>query len=368
MSLFESSITGNVLNDGSTTEISGITAGQLAVVLSAYTPLTETATNTASISANATGVANNAAAIAALQTQVGNLPAAPDLAPYALASDLAAAEGLIAANASSITALNTSLTTGLAGKANQSALDALQLEVDGKSTPASVDTKLQAFSNTAAMNSAIASANNATLANVASNYALRTVTDQLALDLAAKQSGLDVDTKIANALLDRPSTGDLTAAVNLKTTPADVDQRVTTALLTYVTQVALDAALALRDGRLDAAEASIATLQAAGFQTAAQVVSAITTALLPYTDTAGLNSLLAARDGRLDSAEASVAALQAATRPRLRWQAPSPRRSYPTHSRRGWTPRWPSGTACWTPTPPTSWPCSLQAPLPRPQT
>ena len=131
---------------------------------------------------------------------------------------------------------------------------------------------------------------------MASNYALRTVTDQLALDLAAKQSGLDVDTKIANALLDRPSTTDLTAAVNLKTTPADVDQRLTTALLTYVTQVALDAALALRDGRLDAAEASIATLQAAGFQTAAQVASAIATALLPYTDTTGLNTLLAVRD------------------------------------------------------------------------
>ena len=135
MSLFESSITGNVLNDGSTTEISGITAGQLATVLTAYTPLTETATNTASISANATGVANNAAAIAALQTQVDNLPAAPDLAPYALASDLAAAEGLTAANASGITALNTSLTTGLAGKANQSALDALQLQVERQEHP-----------------------------------------------------------------------------------------------------------------------------------------------------------------------------------------------------------------------------------------
>ena len=156
MSLFESSITGNILNDGSTTEISGITAGQLATVLTAYTPLTDTATNAASISTNATGVANNTAAIAALQTQVDNLPAAPDLAPYALAADLAAAEGLIAANTSSVTALNTSLTTGLAGKANQSALDALQLEVGGKSTPASVDTKLQAFSNTAAMNSATA--------------------------------------------------------------------------------------------------------------------------------------------------------------------------------------------------------------------
>ena len=312
MSLFESSITGNVLNDGSTTEISGITAGQLASVLAAYTPLTDTASNTASISANAVGVANNAAAIAALQTQVGGLPASPDLSPYSLATDLAAAEGLIAANSSGITALNTSLTTGLAGKANQSALDALQLEVNGKSTPASVDTKLQAYSTTAAMNSAIASANNATQASVASTYALRTVTDQLALDLAAKQSGADVDQKIATALLDRPSTTDLNTTVALRTTPADVDQKVATALLMYVTQVALEAALALRDGRLDAAEASIAALQAAGFQTAAQVASAIATALLPYTDTTGLNSLLAVRDGRLDSAEASIAALQSA--------------------------------------------------------
>ena len=67
-----------------------------------------------------------------------------------------------------------------------------------------------------------------------------------------------------------------------------------------------------RDGRLDAAEASIAALQAAGFQSAAQVASAIATALLPYTDTTGLNSLLAVRDGRLDVAETSIAALQAA--------------------------------------------------------
>ena len=182
MSLFESSITGNVLNDGSTTEISGVTAGQLATVLTAYTPLIETASNTASISANARGVANNTAAIAALQSQVDSLPAAPDLAPYALASDLAAAEGLIAANFSSITALNTSLTMGLAGKANQSALDALQLEV-GRSL---LHNSSHEFGN-------YTSASNATLASVATNYALRTVTDQLALDLAAKQSGPDVD-------------------------------------------------------------------------------------------------------------------------------------------------------------------------------
>ena len=91
--------------------------------------------------------------------------------------------------------------------------------MDAKSTPASVDAKLASYSNTAAMNSAITSANNVTLATIGSSYALKTVTDQLALDLAAKQSGPDVDQKIATAL----STTDLAAAVNLKTTPADVE-------------------------------------------------------------------------------------------------------------------------------------------------
>ncbi|CAE7590141.1 unnamed protein product, partial [Symbiodinium pilosum] len=106
------------------------------------------------------------------------------------------------------------------------------------------------------MNSAIASADNATLASVASNYALRTVTDQLALDLAAKQSGLDVDTKIANALLDRPSTTDLTAAVNLKTTPADVDQKVATALLPYTDTTGVNSLLAVRDAQITAADSA----------------------------------------------------------------------------------------------------------------
>ena len=50
------------------------------------------------------------------------------------------------------------------------------------------------------------------------------------------------------ALLDRPST-DL-AAVGLRTSPADVDQKLATALLIFVTQAALDAALALTPPRL----------------------------------------------------------------------------------------------------------------------
>ena len=254
MSLFPSTLTGRILDDGVTEppviELQGISAGQLATVLTAYTPQTEHTAHTADIG-------TNAAAIAALQGQVAALPPAPDLAPYALASDLAAAEGSIAANASGLVAVNTSLTQGLAAKANQSALDALQVEVDGKSTPASVDLKLANHPTTAAMNSSIASANNATLATAAATYALKSVVDQLALDVAARQTAADVDQRVATALLPMASTSDLTAAVALRTTPADVRQLIATALLPYVQQTALDAALAgIEDGRLDAAEAA----------------------------------------------------------------------------------------------------------------
>ena len=109
------------------------------------------------------------------------------------------------------------MTLGLASKANQSALDALQVEVDGKSTPASVDLKLSNHPTTAAMNSSIASANNATLASVATTYALKSVVDQLALDVAARQTAGDVAQAIATALLPLVSTSDLTAAVALRT-------------------------------------------------------------------------------------------------------------------------------------------------------
>ena len=66
-----------------------------------------------------------------------------------------------------------------------------------KSTPDGVDLKLSNYSTTAA----IASANNATLATVAANYGLKTVVDQHSLDIAARITPLEVDTKVANALL-----------------------------------------------------------------------------------------------------------------------------------------------------------------------
>ena len=286
-----------------TIEVTGVTAGQVATILTQYTPLETTTSNTAAI-----GV--NSAALAALQTQVAAIPPPPDLAPYALAADLAAAEGSIAANASSITSLSTSLTTGLASKANQSALDALQLDVNSKSTPASVDLKLANHPTNAGMSSAIASANNATLATVAANYGLKSTQDQQALDIAARQTAADVSQAITTALLPYTDTSGLNSAVALRTTPADVSQLIATALLPYVQQVALDAALAIRDGRLDTAEAALAALQAAGFQSAADVAAALATALAA--DTAALNALLAVRDARLDGHDADILALQGA--------------------------------------------------------
>ena len=50
------------------------------------------------------------------------------------------------------------------------------------------------------MNSRIASAN-ATLATVATTYALKSVVDQLAIDVAARQTAADVDQRVATALL-----------------------------------------------------------------------------------------------------------------------------------------------------------------------
>ena len=62
-----------------------------------------------------------------------------------------------------------------------------------------VDLKLSNYSTTAAMNGSIASANNATLATAAANYGLKTVVDQHSLDIAARTTPLEVDTKVANS-------------------------------------------------------------------------------------------------------------------------------------------------------------------------
>ena len=149
----------------------------------------------------------------------------------------------MAAHGSSIAALQSSLTTGLSNKADQSAFDVLEGVVATKSTPDSVDLKLSNYSATAAMNGSIASANNATLATVAANYGLKTVVDQHSLDIAARITPLEVDTKVANALLEAVTTAALASELasrdasisGLQASKADAS-----ALTAYALQSAVD--------------------------------------------------------------------------------------------------------------------------------
>ena len=205
VNMFEGPVTGNipeVLDNGEVTDGTHVTAGQLALALTPYAQVTDLAVNTA-----ASG--NNAAAIqslddrvtAELASKLDSSALAPAIAPLATAAALATTDGQVAAHGSSIAALQSSLTTGLSNKADQSAFDVLEGVVATKSTPDGVDLKLSNYSTTAAMNGSIASANNATLATVAANYGLKTVVDQHSLDIAARITPLEVDTKVANALL-----------------------------------------------------------------------------------------------------------------------------------------------------------------------
>ena len=92
----------------------------------------------------------------------------------------------MAAHGSSIAALQSSLTTGLSNKADQSAFDALEGVVATKSTPDGVGPEAVQLQHHGAMNGSIAS----------------TVVDQHSLDIAARITPLEVDTKVANALLE----------------------------------------------------------------------------------------------------------------------------------------------------------------------
>ena len=198
--MLEGPVTGNipeVLDNGEVTCVP--------LALTPYAQVTDLAVNTA-----ASG--NNAAAIqslddrvtAELASKLDSSALAPAIAPLATAAALATTDGQVAAHGSSIAALQSSLTTGLSNKADQSAFDVLEGVVATKSTPDGVDLKLSNYSTTAAMNGSIASANNAT---VAANYGLKTVVDQHSLDIAARITPLEVDTKVANALLGAVTAG-----------------------------------------------------------------------------------------------------------------------------------------------------------------
>ena len=330
--MFEGPVTGNipeVLDNGEVTDGTHVTAGQLALALTPYAQVTDLAVNTA-----ASG--NNAAAIqslddrvtAELASKLDSSALAPAIAPLATAAALATTDGQVAAHGSSIAALQSSLTTGLSNKADQSAFDVLEGAVATKSTPDGVDLKLSNYSTTAAMNGSIASANNATLATVAANYGLKTVVDQHSLDIAARITPLEVDTKVANALLGAVTAAALASELasrdasisGLQASKADasaltayalqsavdtsseVDSKIATALLDAVTTAALDAALL---GKADASALASLLSTVDGLDTLLEVDTKIANALLGLATEAFVAAQLASRD-------ASITALQGA--------------------------------------------------------
>ena len=326
--MFEGPVTGNipeVLDNGEVTDGTHVTAGQLALALTPYAQVTDLAVNTA-----ASG--NNAAAIqslddrvtAELASKLDSSALAQAIAPLATAAALSTTDGQVAAHGSSIAALQSSLTTGLSNKADQSAFDVLEGVVATKSTPDGVDLKLSNYSTTAAMNGSIASANNATLATVAANYGLKTVVDQHSLDIAARMTPLEVDTKVANALLGAVTAAALASereprrlhlgAAGLqggrqrpdRLRPAvgssEVDSKISTALLGAVTTAALDAALL---GKADASALASLLSTVDGLDAPLEVDTKIANALLGLATEAFVAAQLASRD-------ASITALQGA--------------------------------------------------------
>ena len=197
--MFEGPVTGNipeVLDNGEVTDGTHVTAGQLALALTPYAQVTDLAVNTAA-------AGNNAAAIQSLDNRVTAVPPSwtaarwrRRLRPWPRRRPWPPRTG------------RWPRTEAASPRCSQSAFDVLEGVVATKSTPDSVDLKLSNYSTTAAMNGSIASANNATLATVAANYGLKTVVDQHSLDIAARITPLEVDTKVANALL-----GAVTAAL-----------------------------------------------------------------------------------------------------------------------------------------------------------
>ena len=179
--MFEGPVTDNipeVLDNGEVTDGTHVTAGQLALALRPYAQVTELAVNTAASGNNAAAIQSlDARVTAELASKLDSSALAPAIAPWPRRRPWQ-----VAAHGSSIAALQSSLTTGLSNKADQSAFDVLEGVVATKSTPDGVDLKLSNYSTTAAMNGSIASANNG----------LKTVVDQRSLDIAARITPLEV--------------------------------------------------------------------------------------------------------------------------------------------------------------------------------
>ena len=173
----------------------------------------------------------------------------------------------------------------------------------------------------------IASANNATLATVAANYGLKTVVDQHSLDIAARITPLEVDTKVANALLGAVTAAALAselasrdatisglkadasaltayALLSAVDTSSEVDSKISTALLGAVTTAALDAALA---GKADASALAALLSMVDGLDTPLDVDTKIANALLGLATEAFVAAQLASRDASITALQASKA-------------------------------------------------------------
>ena len=192
-----------------------------------------------------------------------------------------------------------------------------------------MDLKLSNYSTTAAMNGSIAS-DNATLATLAANYGLKTVVDQHSLDIAARITPLEVDTKVANALLGavigaalaselasrdatisglQASKADASAltAYALQSavdTSSEVDSKIAAALLGAVTTAALDAALL---GKADASALAALLSTVDGLDTPLEVDTKIANALLGLATEAFVAAQLASRDASITALQASKA-------------------------------------------------------------
>ena len=179
------------------------------------------------------------------------------------------------------------------------------------------------------MNGSIASANNATLATVAANYGLKTVVDQHSLDIAARITPLEVDTKVANALLGAVTAAALASELasrdasisGLQASKADasaltayalqsavdtsseVDSKIATALLDAVTTAALDAALL---GKADASALASLLSTVDGLDTPLEVQSSRSSQPCSFPAAAELLTRRPGRASRLGSSFAEV--------------------------------------------------------------
>ena len=165
---------------------------------------------------------------------------------------------------------------------------------------------------------------------MAANYGLKTVVDQHSLDIAVRITPLEVDTKVANALLGAVTAAALASKLasrdasisGLQASKADgsaltayalqsavdtsseVDSKIAAALLDAVTTAALDAALL---GKADASALASLLSTVDGLDTPLDVDTKIANALLGLATEAFVAAQLASRDAGITALQASKA-------------------------------------------------------------